>query len=511
MERAGAPFHRQASRLVRVIVAALKDHDGNDVLSPAVEPVPLPAIQRALTQCASFRKYDGRSKRDVDTEPPKAIAEQINNMNNEWRFPSIRGISATPTMRPDGSLLTAPGYDPDTGLFLFNPPPMPPIPAKPSKDQARKALDLLARLLPEFPFGGDNPAVSRAGALSLLITAVLRGTMDIAPMHFVDKPAPGTGGSYLIDIAAAIMLGTRAPVISWAPKAEENEKRLIGAAAMQLPLIALDNVTGRLTGDFLCQLTERPLLICRLLGGSILTGVSNSALTVVNGNNVELALDQVRRTIRIIIDASMEDPTKRRFTGDPLGDIAQDRGKYIAAILTMVRAFIVAGSPGQLAPYPSYKLWSNRVRSALVWLGEADPVLSISQSQAQDPIVAQRTAVFDAWASELELGQGYRPSELITATAEWLPNNGGKARPKLREALLEVAADRRDNTNINPERLGLWLKRHLNTVAGGHKLRGDFSNKATPRYLLITAMGGTQDAQEPQANGDDNDDDYGYR
>ena len=49
-------------------------------------------------------------------------------MIGEWPFPPLRGVISTQTMRHDGTLLTKPGYDHATGLVLFNPPKLPPMP-----------------------------------------------------------------------------------------------------------------------------------------------------------------------------------------------------------------------------------------------------------------------------------------------------------------------------------------------------------------------------------------------
>ena len=65
--------------------------------------------------------------------------------------------------------------------------------------------------------------------------------------------------------------------------------------------------------------------------------------------------------------------------------ILADRGKYIAACLTICRAYIVAGRPGKLPQLASYGEWSDTVRSALVCLGEADPVKSQDRTHAEDP------------------------------------------------------------------------------------------------------------------------------
>src|SRR5262249_52745892 len=154
---------------------------------------------------------------------------------------------------------------------------MPPVAAAPTKEDALEALALLNTLLAEFPFANE---ASRSVAVSMLLTPVLRGVLSPAvPMHCTTAPEAGTGKSYLQDIASCIAVGDRCAVLSVAaddPK--ETEKRLIGAAWAQQPIIALDNVGGGelLMGDFLCQATERPVLQIRPLGTSNLVRISNT-------------------------------------------------------------------------------------------------------------------------------------------------------------------------------------------------------------------------------------------
>jgi putative DNA primase/helicase len=61
--------------------------------------------------------------------------------------------------------------------------------------------------------------------------------------------------------------------------------------------------------------------------------------------------------------------------------VRRDRGRYVAAALTIVRAYIVAGKPDRLRPLPSYEPWSDLVRSSLVWLGRSDPVATMEETQ----------------------------------------------------------------------------------------------------------------------------------
>jgi putative DNA primase/helicase len=486
MAAADVPYYEQNTRLAEVCRIPHKLPTGTTIMTPAVRAVPAASLTRALTQCVDWRKWTGKKLR-IKTEPPKEIVAQILHMTGQWPFPPLRGISATPLMRTDGSLLTEPGYDPTTGLVLFDPPVLPPIPRAPSHSDALAALQLLDDLLTEFPFVSDN-GVSHAAALCLLLTAVQRGMMPVAPMFVIVKPQPGTGGSYLVDIAAAIALGDVPPVIAWSTSEEENDKRLIAMALTQKPIIAIDNVSGRLHSDFLCQLAERPRLSCRPLGHSNQIEVSNSALVVANGNNLEISTDEVRRTVQILLDANVEHPEERTFSKNPVALVLADRGKYVAAVLTVARAYHLAGRPGCLPPRASYETWSNTVRSALVWLGQPDPDLSLSHIRAQDTRASQRAAVFSAWTQELVLGKGYRTQELVEAANE-TTGGGAAMRPKLRhpalrEALLEIASLKGHPSTIDPRELGKWLHRQSNTVVGNNKLTSDLSDKARPRFVV---------------------------
>ena len=66
---------------------------------------------------------------------------------------------------------------------------------------------------------------------------------------------------------------------------------------------------------------------------------------VANGNNISIADDLGRRTLLVQLDAKIEKPWHRAFQGNILEEIASDRGKFIAAALTIPPAYIAAGIP----------------------------------------------------------------------------------------------------------------------------------------------------------------------
>jgi hypothetical protein len=185
----------------------------------------------------------------------------------------------------------------------------------------------------------------------------------------------------------------------------------------------------------------------------------------------------------------MESPEKRVFKANPLAMVMRSRGVYIAACLTIARAYIAAGKPECLPPLPSYEGWSNLVRSALVWLGYPDPVLTMEAARGADPVREDRASVFMAWRAELVLGEAYRVPEVIDQADRryefGLDNGGSLVRPQLHAALLAIAAQRGGGgAKIDAIRLGKWLKKNENTIVRGLKLTADRGDASRPRWAI---------------------------
>jgi putative DNA primase/helicase len=277
-------------------------------------------------------------------------------------------------MRPDGSLLTEQGYDEATGLLLVEPPPMPTIPDQPTREDALKALALLEDLLSEFPLVDD---VAKACALSAMITPVVRGAFSVTPLHAGRAPDAGSGKSYLMDTVAAIAIGQPMPVMSTGANKEETEKRLGSALMKGQPLISIDNISGELGGDALCQIIERPMVDIRILGSSDSVRIEARGTSLfATGNNFVIVGDLCRRVISAALDPAVERPEFREFKGDPVKKILENRGAYIAAALIICRAYFVAGQPNKAKRLASFEGWSDIVRSALIWLGRAPRVVA---------------------------------------------------------------------------------------------------------------------------------------
>jgi putative DNA primase/helicase len=194
---AGAPFYSRGGEVVRPIVEEVAAFHGRKTKVARLRQVSVESMRDYLSRAARFEKYNGRSKKMIAVDPPHDLAKTILARDGDWQhFLPLIGVITSPTLRPDGSILCKPGYDPTTRLLLLAPPSLPPIPERPSKGQTLKAVALLDDLLSEFPFAkkddaeeGNSPEekakknVSRAVALSALMTPVLRRHASRADAH----------------------------------------------------------------------------------------------------------------------------------------------------------------------------------------------------------------------------------------------------------------------------------------------------------------------------------------
>jgi putative DNA primase/helicase len=441
---AGYPIYSRGVVLTRPIIEEVDASRSRKTKVAQLVSVSAPYMCDLLCRSAKWMRYDKRANKTVKINPPNNVAQVILSRSGDWKFDPVVGVITTPTLRPDGSLLIYPGYDQATRMVLMDPPLMPHIPDHPTREDALSALKLLDGLLDEFPFADT---ASRSVGLSCLITPVVRAAFSVAPMHAICAPAAGTGKSYLLDVAAAISIGHPCPVMAAGRTEEETEKRLAATLLAGQPIINLDNVNGDLGGDALCQIIERPIVEIRILGKSERVRIEARCTVLATGNNLRLLGDMTRRVLRCTLDANQERPELRQFKRDPVAEVLADRGRYVAAALTIVRAYIAAGRPCVASRLASFEGWSDTVRSALTWLGRADPLETMDAARKDDPMLQAMEAVFAGLKEAIGIGQKTSVAEIILL-ADKRANIVGSVGlppleyPGLKEALQNIAEDR---------------------------------------------------------------------
>ena len=510
------PVYTRLESVVAPVRSLVKVHGGGQLLTVGLGRLTGAATIDMMSRSAAFMKWDGRKQGLVPTDPPDKLAAIVLERRGQRPFAEVRGVSSTPGMRADGSISSATGLDPETGIHReLDAGLMAGLDragggagwegriGAGGAEEARAGLGLLKDLIAGYPWLGD---VDRSVGLALILTLLCRGAVPVAPIFAVTAPTPGTGKSHFVDVASMIGMGTGCPAASVSEVPAETEKRLVGLVAGGYPMVLLDNVNGTLRSDLLSQAAERPRLLVRLLGGSELKPVENSAVFVVNGNALHLTGDLVRRTLQAHMDAEMEAPETRTFAFDPLERVQADRGAYVAAGLAVLRAHVLAGCPGSrgLRPLGSYGPWSRLVRGALVWLGEADPAVSVDKARASDPDTGTLRDMLIGWARCIGTDTGATIREAIDRAVSGSAGMAGRAgsggfaavtagstdavvsdgRGDFLDALMRAAGAR---GTVDAQKLGAWISNRENRIIAGFRFSRDGRSHGVVKWAVSKA------------------------
>jgi hypothetical protein len=417
------------------------------------------------TRFVDFQKYDGRNNQWRSIDCPEKFATIYLQRKGRRHLRPLRAVISTPTLRLDGSILERPGYDEETALF-YDPCGLlyPAVPVKPSRDDALAALARLKEPIALFPYVSD---ASRSVTLSAELTGLIRPSLPTAPVHSSSATVAGSGKSMLDNIVAMILTGRTVHAVAETANTEEFEKRLATALIKGSQIIGLDNCTVPIGGGLFCQAATEQVVSIREFGVLKDVEVDNTALILVNGNNLVFLGDIFRRVLRAALDPKCERPETREFDFCPVKMAAERRAELVISGLTILRAFHVVDRPkqGALKPLGSFDDWSEWVRAALVWLGEPDPCLTMAAARDTDPELRRLRSLLGSWRDLFPVGAATikRVAEEARQYTKDDPDLATK-RTALLEAIEAIALDRHD---LNFRTLGNWIARHKGRVVDG--------------------------------------------
>ena len=223
------------------------------------------------------------------------------------------------------------------------------------------------------------------------------------------------------------------------------------------PVITLDNVVEPIGGSYLCQLMTEHLVKIRPFGKLENIVVPSTTTFFATGNNITIRDDMTRRSLVCRIDPGVEQPEMEKFPFEPVELARRARGVLAPAVLTAVRSYLSSGERIHL-PLGSYSKWTELVRAPLMWLGEDDPVKTLTKIRGGDPKLNQLQNFIAAWIMELDGRRDLRIKDLIELTS--YDSDYSVARPELREVLLDISAGKvMDNVKI-----GHWLRANRDRI-----------------------------------------------
>lgn len=433
-----------------------------------ISEAPVPYIREQLDRAACWwkRKYDRTKQKHVRASalPPSWVAETI-AARGAWPFPVLNGVTTTPLLRADGSILQDAGYDPATGFYLAPDMEYWEIQKSPTaRDAGRSAVEL-AEVYCDFPFVSDSDRAAAIGLpLSILGRPAITGPV---PMTAFRAPTPGTGKTLLADVGFRIALGHTAPRTS--PSNDDNEMRklLLSIGLAGDAAVLLDDVTGNFGSSSLDAALTAMEISGRLLGLNKTACVPMRTVFAITGNNLGFRGALGRRVIPCDIDAGVENPEERKgpdsehpFTHpDLLGWLASERPRLVVACLTLLRAYIVAGRPGHgLPPKGSFEAWDALIRGALIWSGIGDPL------GGQKRLREESDSDLDALRAGLAAWEGVFGAAPATAAEAIRRTASDKA---LLSALATFTGC--DEARLDARRLGYALRRHRGRPFNGRR------------------------------------------
>lgn len=431
----------------------------------------------ALSAIARFQRNKGANVQIIDC--PLQVASAL-LQRRTWGLRPLLGLITAPTMRSDGTILDTPGYDEATRLF-FDPMGVtfPAVPANPTKKEAEKAFKNLLVPFEEFPFvGGDD---DRAVVISGLMSALLAGTLK-APMHAITSPLPGSGKSLIGDVISIVATGAPCPVVAQGSKRDEFEKRMNSLLLQGVPMFSIDNCSMPVEGDFLCQVMTQDLVHPRVLGASKIVQSPTTCTVFATGNNLRIGGDMARRSLLCSIDPNCERPEQRTFKRKLRRYAFNHRGQLVAAALTVLRAYQVAGMPakGELGTVGSFEQWGEYVRDAISWVGGGNAAAAMDRARDSNPELQSLIALLTAWEDVVGYAKVTAKDLVDKATGD------DRTQVRLREALFAVAGE---GSVVNTRSLGNYLLSIKGRIAAGRAIDRANGRAGVAAWLLRKAEG----------------------
>jgi hypothetical protein len=344
-----------------------------------------------LTQFWRWQKLPQGGAVEMLLDPPTAIVKNAISLGQQRDLKPLDAVITAPTLRPDGSVLSTPGYDSSTRL-LFEAAQLPPdIPEYPTPEQAKAALEYLWRPFSDFPFCG---ALDRAVHLAALLTAAVRAVLPTAPAFGYDAPVQGSGKTLLARCVGILAAGEDPGV--WPHTAgrddEEIRKRIFTVLRSGARALIWDNVVGSFDSAAMASAITSPTYQDRILGASNSSTVPNRMLLILTGNNLSLEGEMPRRVLVARIDPETDRPFAREFDLDPFAVCRAERQTMLAAALVLIRAYLTnCEGPMATGKLASFEQWDAWVRQTVLYAeklmpGQFGDVMDVVKAnQACDP------------------------------------------------------------------------------------------------------------------------------
>jgi putative DNA primase/helicase len=527
--RADPDLFARAGALVRVV--------RGDADEPIIAPHTTATLRPRLTMFARWTKI-GESG-DVETcIPPDAIVNAVLEAREWAGIRVLAGIAETPTMRPDRTILQRAGYDPDTRMLYLPGADFDEVPDEPTRDDACNLLRFeWVETSYDFPFRGlgyadpatlvDDPdGVLRFiaardcpdawGIISAIGSIVARPAIsgDVPAIVF-DAATPGSGKGLQVDVVGLSTYGRIPEKFTWPNQGDrgatdtEVAKMLAGAVVDGSQLIVWDEVLGAFGGPPVNNvLTCRGRTKLRIIGTPNTPALPYTAVMLGAGNNITARDNTHRRVLVPRLESPDEDPSKHEGWRRPdlRASVAELRPRLVVAMLTVIRAYVVAGMPntyernGAEHQMPAvwgggFEDWTRLVVHSVLWAGGGN-VLGCRPTDDPEARNEERDAIAAVIESlgrlEPKPGEGLTSKSLVDLLftrerikGEDTHDDGHNGAREAIEELTDTVSGRRPDTKKLGDKLFLWKRRNV----GGKMLIPAAKDRSNARRWTVRKVG----------------------
>jgi len=418
-----------------------------------------------LTRCASFYRWkvDGEGETTaVDCHPPDWL---ISAVADHRYWPGVRellSIAEVPYVLADGSM-ASPGFDRRTGTLYRASIVIPPMPDRPTLEDAKDARDRIYSLVSQFPFEDHN---SFPVWLANLLTAIQRPSIKGPTPGFAynaNKFACGKG--LLIDVISLIAWGRNVSTRAYPIDPIEADKVKLALALAATPIVHFDNLPE---GGFYGGSTMDSALTSTVTSGRIL-GLSRDSGDVpirpvwtLSGNNISPTGDGDRRWLSIDLVTREENPHERTDieVKDLRGHVLEHRGELLRDCYLILKAHALAGRPtGKWGALGSYEEWDPIVRGAVWWVTDIDCLTTQRNRAKEMPDRINKRALLEGWKELDPSGNGKTAQEALEAV-----DSDPVRYATLKSAFMSIS---KDGKLPNVTRIGYKLRAMRKTPIGG--------------------------------------------
>lgn len=456
-------------------------------------------IRERASASARFVKWDEKDKELKPCSVPQYLAFMLVDGMEHPDFPVLVATVETPVLLPDGRVLANAGMDAESGIYLDPLRDFPPVPDRPTRDDARAARDRLFEVLQDFEFAtSPSREAHQAAALGFLLTVTGRYAIPgPVPLVVVDASVAGAGKGLLVTVQSIIATGRPAAVMTAPRSGEEFQKGMLPVLQSGTRLQLLDEAHHFGGGAEMNAAITAGVARARILGTSRTLTVPNLTVWAMAGNNLSLQDETPRRSLPIRLEPTVERPEDRDGWAFPdlVGHVQAHQPELLRDALTILRAFHVAGRPASgLKPWGSFEAWSRLVRDAVYWVTDGvdldcRPAMATGSDLTRSSLLALVNTLHALY------GDKTFTANTLARLAN-LPEGHPEAHPALAEALHALAENR--DGQVTGKTVGRALLRHRRRILGKFLIDKDGNKEDRNGALWRLIPATTEGVQEWQ-------------